>query len=154
MMKRILATILAVLGVAVMATSCGGTVTLDVNAAADALHSNITYEDELVELDAAMLETTYPELNTEDVVKSKVYTSLAATTEEIAVFEAKDTAALSRIEAAMNARVTAQKELYESYAPEEAARVQKAVIVKKGNYLLFCVAGDPAQVQAEIDKLF
>ena len=154
-MKKRLAVILSILVMAVIFVSCGGeSLTIDVEVAADALHANITYEDDMKELDSSMLGTTYPELKAEDVVKSKVYTSLAATTEEIAVFEAKDAAAADRIEAAMKARVTAQKELYESYAPEEAARVQKAVIVKKGNYVLFCVAGDPAKAEAEINKLF
>lgn len=154
-MKKRLAVILSILVMAVIFVSCGGEkATIDVEVAADALHANITYEDDMKVLDGELLGTTYPELKTEDVVKSKVYTSLAATTEEIAVFEAKDAAAADRIEAAMKARVTAQKELYESYAPEEAARVQKAVIVKKGNYVLFCVAGDPAKAEAEINKLF
>ena len=153
-MKRFLAAILSVLAISAVFVSCGETVTLDVEVAADALHSNITYEDDLQVLDSGMLVTTYPELKTEDVVKSKVYTSSAATTEEIAVFEAKDAEAADRIEAAMKARVTAQKELYESYAPGEAARVEKAVIAKKGNYVVFCVAGDPAKAQSEIDKLF
>lgn len=154
-MKRILTLIFSILAISVMFVSCGGeSPTIDVEAAADALLANITFEDDMTLLDNSMLTTTYPELKTEDVVKSKVYTSLAATTEEIAAFEAKDTAGADRIEAAMNARVTAQKELYESYAPEEAARVQKAVIVKKGNYVLFCVAGDPAKAEAEINKLF
>ena len=64
-------------------------------------------------------------------LSAKVYVSSTATAEEIAVFEAKDSAAASRLETIVNTRVQEQKDIYADYAPLEVSRLEKAVIRKK-----------------------
>lgn len=153
-MKKVFAIITALILSMAVLTACGETKTIDVKAAADALKNNITYEDELNVLSAEMLLSTYTDLDTEDVAAAQVYTSSTATAEEIAVFEAKDAAAADRIEQVMQNRIDSQKELYASYAPDEVKRLEGAVLTKKGNYVVLCVAGDSSLAEKEVKKLF
>lgn len=151
--KKIVSGILLSALIAVTAASCGQSATVDVEAAADTLYHNITFEDTMEPLDASMLSSIYSDVQSDDIVKSKVYTSTTATAEEIAVFEAKDAAAASRLETIVNNRIQEQKDIYADYAPLEVSRLEKAVVRKEGNYLFFCVAADKDKVESEIDAL-
>lgn len=152
-LKKAVSALLLSLLIGVTTTSCGQSVTVDVEAAADTLFSSVEFEDTMEPLDSSMLSSIYSDIQSEDVVKSKVYTSTTATAEEIAVFEAKDSAAATRLETVLNNRVQEQKDIYVSYAPLEVSRLEKAVIRKEGNYLFFCVAADKDKVEAEIDAM-
>lgn len=152
-LKRIVSGLLLSALIAVTASSCGQSVTVDVEVAADTLYRNITFEDTMEPMDSSMLSSIYSDIQSDDVVKSKVYVSSTATAEEIAVFEAKDSAAASRLETIVNTRVQEQKDIYADYAPLEVSRLEKAVIRKEGNYLFFCVAADKDKVESEIDAL-
>ena len=151
--KKIVSGILLSALIAVTAASCGQSATVDVEAAADTLYHNITFEDTMEPLDSSMLSSIYSDVQSDDIVKSKVYTSTTATAEEIAVFEAKDAAAASRLETIVNNRIQEQKDIYADYAPLEVSRLEKAVVRKEGNYLFFCVAADKDKVESEIDAL-
>ena len=151
--KKIVSGILLSALIAVTAASCGQSATVDVEAAADTLYHNITFEDTMEPLDSSMLSSIYSDVQSDDIVKSKVYTSTTATAEEIAVFEAKDAAAASRLETIVNNRIQEQKDIYADYAPLEVSRLEKAVVRKEGNYMFFCVAADKDKVESEIDAL-
>lgn len=152
-LKRMVSGLLLSALIAITASSCGQSVTVDVEAAADTLSRNITFEDTMEAMDSSMLSSIYSDIQNDDIVKAKVYTSTTATAEEIAVFEAKDSAAVSRLETVINNRIKEQKEVYADYAPLEVSRLEKAVVRKEGNYLFFCVAADKNKVESEIDAL-
>ena len=77
-LKRIVSGLLLSALIAVTASSCGQSVTVDVEAAADTLYRNITFEDTMEPMDSSMLSSIYSDIQSDDVVKCKVYVSSTA----------------------------------------------------------------------------
>lgn len=63
-------------------------------------------------------------------------------TDELWLIEAASEEALARIEAMAQTRLTAKAEESQSYSPEQYAIVQKAEIIKTGNYFILVVSPD------------
>ena len=81
-----------------------------------------------------------------DYAQAQVYISSGATAEEIAVFEFSDTnTATNGFQMAQN-RLEEQKEDFESYIPKEIRKLDRAVVLKVGKYVVVCVSnGDTAE---------
>ena len=74
--------------------------------------------------------------------------------EEILVVKLSDLSQQETVKAAMEARIQAQMDVFEGYAPEQYATLEKGVVEVHGNYLLLVVAEDTAPVQkAFLDSL-
>ena len=74
--------------------------------------------------------------------------------EEILVVKLSDLSQQETVKAAMEARIQAQMDVFEGYAPEQYATLEKGVVEVHGNYLLLVVAEDTAPVQkAFLDAL-
>ena len=80
------------------------------------------------------------------------YISSGATAEEIAVFEAADKAAADRLYKAAQERVENQKTAFEDYVPAEMTKLGNPVLVKKGSFVVLCVADDAAAAKKIVDK--
>ncbi len=152
-MKRMICLICAVVMTMSLLAGCGGSVTIDVNKAADALKADLTYVGSLQEIPEKQLETIYDGLDAANVVACKVYMD-AYTAEEIAVFEMTDATAATALKEVFEGRVDTQYDLFSSYAPEGAARIEKAAIKQNGKYVILCISDDTAQVSAAVDAQF
>ncbi len=130
--------------------SCNQEKEIDINQLSSELLQNVTFEDELTQIDAA---TTAKLYHIENAVNQFVYISSGATAEEIAVFEfsSKDDAAKA-VQAAQE-RLAGQKESYESYMPKEVQKLDNAVLKQTGRYLILCVA-DGTEAENIINKYF
>lgn len=161
-MKKTLCTLLAVMSLCTAALAgCGGSeessaanstaettsaaeenTTVDVTAVADKLKNEITYDDEIIELDSAKIEKIVG-VSADLYTTAKVYVgSSGATPEEIDCFEAKDEASAAEIKTALENRVESQKAVFENYKPEQMPKLEEPVIVVNGNYVYMCVSGD------------
>ena len=143
-MKKIIIALTVLLTFALCA--CGKSacdVTPDINEKAQALLTEITYEDELSEIDEDLISLLYSDLDLNDVTDKKVYVSSGATAEELALFLCKDESAAKNVMAAATQRVLEQKESYENYIPEEVARLDKMLILRRGNLVVLTVSSDP-----------
>lgn len=148
-------------GIIGMLTGCDTTVStseeeatnVDVTAMADALYTEVTYEDTLSELndDTAL---SYYGIEQEDVTECVVMVSTGATAEEIAVFEATDSEAAEAIKEACENRLEKQINSYNDYKPAEISRLDDAIIEASGNYIVYCVADDTDKVNEIIDEYF
>lgn len=115
------------------------------------LREKIEYEDELTQSRDAVFYMIYG--IDESIVKSQCsYFSTNATTEEIAVVECVDKDAVAKVKKAFEERVEYQKQTFESYAPEEVDRLEKALITELGNYVVLCVTGDVDRAMFIIDQ--
>lgn len=118
---------------------------------AEQLLSGVTFEQELSQLTDEEI-TFY--ITVEDGVDGVMYMSSGSTAEEIAVFEAPD----KNVAAAMlsNAKdfLSDQRSSFEDYIPEEAKRIDDAVVEQKGNYVVICVSGDSATAKSVIEQAF
>ena len=134
----------AVLLLALSISACGGkTQAVDVDQLAGELLEQVAFEDELTELDESMVAALY---GVENAQEQKVYLSGGATAEEVAVFrfatEEEAQAALAVLEQRLESRRTD----FANYMPDEAARLDNAVLERSGCFVALCVsAGDTAK---------
>ncbi len=75
-------------------------------------------------------------------------------TDEIWLIEAKDAAALERLQALAETRLTAKAEETVSYSPDQYAVVQQAELMVKGKYLILLVSPDVAVLKAQVEAAF
>ena len=131
----------AMLVAVLLTVGCGTAKELNVDDVSAKLLSEITYTDELSEID---LETAQMLFYLDDIqiTKAKIYESGGATAEEIAVFECASTEDADRVMTAMQTRVEEQKESFRDYVPEELLKLDAAVLVKSRNVVVLSVSGD------------
>jgi len=105
---------------------------IDIKALAESLYSEITYEDQLSEVDYDII------YDMEDikVIESTVYVSSAATAEEIATIKCETENDAKKAQAVLLERVEEQKESFQDYVPKELEKLDKAVVIKKGKSVI------------------
>ena len=145
--------ILALLLVAICATSCGNNaVEVNIDSLAEAVVSSLELEAELMKIDNEM--AYYIHDVADEVKDTVVYLGSGATAEEVAVFEAKNKAAMKELKEEIADYIDDKREEYENYIPKEVARINKAVIVEKGNYLVLCINNDNEKTRSFIESYF
>ena len=72
--------------------------------------------------------------------------------EELAVFETKDADAAAALVQKLEARNADRIESYSSYIPEEVPKLENAVILSGGRYVVLCVAEDSSAVREAAQK--
>lgn len=125
-------------------------IVIDVAALADDLKSSVPFVDTLEQPSDAYFSQFY-EIDKNDISAKKIYVS-AATAEEIAVFEAKDSEAAARIREAVDTHIADNLESFENYDAEAQKRLNDPVIVQKGKYVILCVSDDNDAALKCIDK--
>lgn len=109
----------------------------------DSLLKNVTFQDELTLANKETVEKLY---NIQDMVSSYVYISSGASAEEIAAFEFKNEKSAKQAITKVEARLSEQKDSFESYIPSELRKLENAVVKQAGCYLVVCVSdGEDAE---------
>ena len=164
-MKKILVTVLAALTVLAVAGCKGSdtdnttkdsgaeqktteqTQTFDAAAVKASVLEKVTFDKEVVELKA---ENALVEYSITDAgVKCLVYNAAPGTSaDQFVIFEAPDEAAAKATLAQAQAYIAEMAGVYESYAPEEAAKLKNAVIAQNGNFVTVVVAADATPAAA------
>ena len=144
----------AVIGMAAMTlfafAACGEKqeLVLDPSAAADTLLNEITFDTELADAGeaAAGILFTLPE-----GVTAAVYAGDGAYADELVIFDCGSRENVAAAQEAAEAHLADLKESFADYIPEEAEKVDSAVMETAGSYLILCVSDDEnaaAAVQA------
>lgn len=123
----------------------------EVSKLASEINDNIRF-DEITESPAGskVLAVKY-EIDESEIINCAVYNS-SSTAEEIAVIETKDEKSADAVLEAAKKHIETQKALYESYAPDEVARLDKAIVKKLSKYVVVCVTSDTDKANEIIDK--
>lgn len=151
-MKR---TKLLLAGAAVMAllAGCGSgtSQSVDLDALEKSLVNDISYEDTLSKLSDEDISNyiTIPE-----GVTGVMYMGSGATAESVAVFTAPDEATADILEDNIELYLQDQESAFEDYKPEEAKRIDNAVLEQEGKYVVLCVSGESSKAESIIDKTF
>lgn len=126
---------------------------IDVKNIAGSLLSEITYTDELSEVD---IDTASMFLNFADVEieEACIYESSGATAEEIVVLKCKDSDNASKAKSALKQRVEEQTENFTDYVPEEVPKLKDAVVFASGEYAILSVSADSSKAKEIIAKAF
>lgn len=152
-MKRIVALLLCAAFVFAFA-ACGAkeeAVELDVTALAAELAGADIYDDIISEVPAAAASRFYS-YSEGDVTACALYQSTAAAAEEVFVAQCVSEEALAAVKAGVEGRIEEQIASYESYVPAEVPKLNSALIITQGLYLIFVVSADNAGAQSIIDR--
>lgn len=137
---------------ALLLAGCGKEAkTIDANALADSLVSDIAYDDALESIDA---DTASIYVDIPEGVEVIMYMGSGQTAEEVAVFTAPDADTAATTKENVQQHLDDQTASFEDYIPEEAKRVEDAVLEQKGNYVILCVSGDSDSAKEIIEEAF
>lgn len=141
-MKKTVAFLLAIVCLAALLTGCGGTKkTMEPRAFVDDVLANANFTDSLNQLSDDVVAQYYG-VDSADYTSAIAYGGTAATAEQIAVFEAKDSAAAERILSALQTFVAEKVEAYKSYGPAAAMSLENAPVKIIGNCVVAVVCAD------------
>lgn len=152
-MKKFLALLLCAAFVMAFA-ACGAkeeAVEIDVTALAAELAAADIYDDILSEVPAAAASRFYG-YEEGDVTACALYQSTAAAAEEVFVAQCVSEEALAAVKAGVEARIEEQIASYESYVPAEVPKLNDALVITEGLYLIFVVSADSAGARSIVDS--
>lgn len=89
-------------------------------------------------------------INDSDVEECIAYTSTNAVVDEFAVIKALNT---ESVQSAIEEHISTQKQTYSSYAPNEVAKLDSAIVEIAGDYVIYVVSMDNAAAANIIDAL-
>ena len=154
MKKRIVSLVLAVFTIFCL-TACGGSAkTPAVNDVANAIRESAEFS-ELAALNDDNIASRYYGIDLEAIEEYEVLVcGTGAQADEIAVFKMKSQ---DDVEDMREVVVERQEELYDrfvDYVPEEAPKIQNAVISSKGKYVYFIVCSDNKAAKKAAESCF
>ena len=145
--------LLAVLTAGVLLfAGCGGEAkTIDAQALAKSLATEIKYDDTLKELTADEISML---VDLPEDVDSVMYAGSGSAAEEVGVFTAKDSNQAKETMEDVQKYLDDQADSFQDYVPEETKRIGNAVLEQKNQYVVLCVSGDSDQAKEIIEKAF
>ena len=145
--------LLAVLTAGVLLfAGCGGEAkTIDAQALAKSLATEIKYDDTLKELTADEISML---VDLPEDVDSVMYAGSGSTAEEVGVITAKDSSQAKETMEDVQKYLDDQADSFQDYVPEETKRIGNAVLEQKNQYVVLCVSGDSDQAKEIIEKAF
>ena len=151
-MKKTVAFLLAIVCLAALLTGCGGSKkTMEPRAFVDDVLANANFTDSLNQLSDDVVAQYYG-VDSADYTSAIAYVGTAATAEQIAVFEAKDSAAAERILSALQTFVAEKVEAYKSYGPAAAMSLENAPVKIIGNCVVAVVCADSDSALKVVDQ--
>lgn len=151
-MKKTVAILLAIVCLAALLTGCGGSKkTMEPRAFVDDVLANANFADSLNQLSDDVVAQYYG-VDSADYTSAIAYGGTAATAEQIAVFEAKDSAAAERILSALQTFVAEKIEAYKSYGPAAAMSLENAPVKIIGNCVVAVVCADSDSALKVVDQ--
>ena len=151
-MKKTVAFLLAIVYLAALLTGCGGSKkTMEPRAFVDDVLANANFTDSLNQLSDDVVAQYYG-VDSADYTSAIAYGGTAATAEQIAVFEAKDSAAAERILSALQTFVAEKIEAYKSYGPAAAMSLENAPVKIIGNCVVAVVCADSDSALKVVDQ--
>lgn len=153
-MKKILALVLCLVCVCGFA-ACGAKEEapkeIDVTALATELYEAGIYDDILSEI-PTMAASRFYNYAEGDVVACALYQSTAAAAEEVFVAQCASEEAVATVKAGVEQRIQDQIASYENYVPTEVPKLNDALVITEGLYVIFVVSNDAAAAQSIIDS--
>lgn len=151
MRKLILTGMCALFASAVLFGCSSGAKDVSVDEVADSLAQNVTYAEQLNELEPEAVERAF-RVDPADISAVDAYLGSGATVDEVSVWEGTDDSAAERIEQTLKDRLESRKADYSDYMPDEVPKLENAILVRQGKYVVLCVTADAENAQKLIDE--
>ena len=111
--------------------------------------------DELIELKNDVLYNQYDKLDKSDIKEISVYVcSSGATVDELCVIRVTSNEDIDAVKAALESRVKDLNEKFVDYVPTEIPKLDQAVIVTNGDYIMMTTTIDGDKAASEFTKMF
>lgn len=151
-MKRI-AVCMLTLALVLCLSACGGGKDVDLNALAGDLTASAAFTQDMsqYEVDASLAAPTY-RYDAADATACRYFYNNGGSGEEILLVQAKDAETAGAMEELCRERVELQKASLANYSPDAIPRLDNAVIVRSGSYVVYIVAEDGAAAKTIVDK--
>ncbi|MDD4402945.1 MAG: DUF4358 domain-containing protein [Desulfitobacteriaceae bacterium] len=131
---------LSVVALSLMLLGCSHQTTdINLDGLIEDMLQNIEFQDELVELDTGGIDRLY---SLGEGVSGRVFIGSGATAEEIAVFEAGGKQAAIQMREYALAHIDEQKQSFAGYLPKELKKLDEAIVLQYGKYVIVCVTDD------------
>ncbi|MBO5648638.1 MAG: DUF4358 domain-containing protein [Clostridia bacterium] len=135
-------------------TSITERVPLELGVLARALADTCTFSEPLTQNDAYLKNHLYGfSAQADNMVACTAYVPAGITPEEVLVFEMKTADAANTIADMLRGYVTYQETQYGSYKPEEVPKLDDAVIVVDGTFVVYVVSTDNAAANKTVSDL-
>jgi hypothetical protein len=90
----------------------------------------------------------------EEGVTGLMYLSDGSTAEEVAVFQAPDKNTAVKMLSNVEEYLSGQRSSFADYLPEEAKRIDDAVLIRKGSCVVLCVSSQSDAAKRVIEDVF
>lgn len=145
-MKKILSVIISVFICTLVLAGCGGT-NFDADSAVKQLMSAGIFDETLTEVSSSVTQKRLS-LSEEDIESCTSYAGTKAVVDEIVLVKVSSSDAAERVKTALDRHIETQKKSYSSYRPDEVPKLDSAVIVSEGGYVILVVSKDSGKAQS------
>lgn len=133
--------------------SCGGNINqteIDINSLGGYIAQNASFSEELepVSSDSALMSFGI-EASGIDAVE---YATSSAVAEIFAAFKVQNSEDIAIVQKAVQDKIDYLKESYASYGPKEVPKIESAVVITRGNCVVFCISADNTQAKELIES--
>jgi hypothetical protein len=124
--------------------------TLDVEAIAETILGEISFDTELTKMEDSVVESMISKAS-EDT-KIDLYMGEGTCADELLFITVADDSDLEgEIEALQN-HLTEMQQSFQDYLPKEAKKIDDAVILQRGHYIVACVSGDKDNTKKVLEE--
>jgi len=111
----------------------------------------------LLEADEPMIEMVAGELDISEADIEEGYILASAmniNADEIILLEAKDKEKVGQLEEKLDDYLEMQHNVWESYLPDQLAKVENTIIQSKGNYIIYITYEEPEKIEKVFNEAF
>lgn len=124
---------------------------INIEGLAEEISKSNTFEDQLEKIDSEMSMQDY-NFSANEIEQLVSYQGSGASSEEIVILQVKDKNYINSVKEKINTRLSERREAFESYLPEEVAKIDNSILRVEGNYIILCVAKDANTVNNVINE--
>ncbi len=124
---------------------------IDIDALAQDLLNNVKYETTLSKIDDSVAQGMVA-CQQDSVMQ--LYMGDGTSSDELLVVTASGDEMAEKDQAAVEQHLKEMKQSFQDYIPEQAAKIEQAVIVRCGKYVVACVTSDADNAKEKIVKAF
>lgn len=147
--------IIAILAILIVSTivrrNFNNNIQINVEELAERIAKSSSFEDKLEKIDNELVINMYgfPSDSIEEIVS---YQGSGASSEEILILKVKNINDVNNEKEIIETRLKEKKDAYASYMPKEVSKIDKRILIEKGNYIILCICNDYDTVNKIIDE--
>lgn len=124
---------------------------IDIDAVSKSFLEGIPFETPLTPIDAEVVQGM---IELQEGSKCALYMGEGTFSDELLIVTSKSKSSAKKDQAAVESHLQEMKKSFEDYIPEQAVKVENAIVVRCGCYVVACVAKDSESAKKQIVDAF